>query len=62
MSDPVRELAMVLEYDEFYGGKPAPLPEGVAALWGEPDPRPDLKHAPPGMMQEQGKRNRSHPQ
>ena len=30
-----RELAMAEEYDEFYGETPAPLPEGVAALWGE---------------------------
>lgn len=28
-----RELAMAREYDEFYGGEPAPLPEGVAAVW-----------------------------
>jgi mRNA interferase MazF len=25
-----REAAMVAAYDEFYGGKPAPLPAGVA--------------------------------
>jgi hypothetical protein len=30
-----RELAMAREYDEFYGGEPAPLPEGVAAVWDE---------------------------
>ena len=30
-----RELAMAAEYAEFYGETPAPLPEGVAALWGE---------------------------
>ena|SRR5216684_2990287 len=28
-----RELAMAKEYDEYYGGEPAPLPEGVAAAW-----------------------------
>ena len=30
-----RELAMAKEYDEFYGGEPAPLPKGVAAVWDE---------------------------
>ncbi|MGI8449342.1 MAG: hypothetical protein ACR2MP_19620 [Streptosporangiaceae bacterium] len=30
-----RELTMAREYDEFYGGEPAPLPEGVAAVWDE---------------------------
>ena len=24
-----RELALAAEYDQFYGGRPAPLPEGV---------------------------------
>jgi hypothetical protein len=30
-----RELAMAEEYDEFYGGEPAPLPDGVAAVWAD---------------------------
>jgi hypothetical protein len=30
-----RELAMANEYAKFYDGQPAPLPEGVAAIWGE---------------------------
>jgi hypothetical protein len=30
-----RELAMAKEYDRFYGGEPAPVPEGVAAIWNE---------------------------
>lgn len=30
-----REVAMAGSYDEFYGGEPAPVPEGAAALWGE---------------------------
>lgn len=30
-----RELAMAEEYDKFYGGEPAPVPEGVAAIWDE---------------------------
>lgn len=30
-----RELAMAEDYDRFYGGAPAPVPEGVAALWDE---------------------------
>ncbi len=30
-----RELAMAEEYDRFYGGEAAPVPEGVAALWAE---------------------------
>lgn len=30
-----RELAMAEEYDKFYGGEPAPVPEGVAAIWAE---------------------------
>lgn len=30
-----RELTMAEEYGKFYGETPAPLPEGVAALWGE---------------------------
>jgi hypothetical protein len=28
-----RELAMAEEYDKFYGGASAPLPDGVAAVW-----------------------------
>jgi hypothetical protein len=27
-----REAAMIAAYDEFYGGKPAPLPTGVVAV------------------------------
>jgi hypothetical protein len=30
-----RELAMAKDYEEFYGGEEAPVPEGAAALWGE---------------------------
>jgi len=30
-----REAAMAAEYDKFYGGEAAPLPEGVAAIWGD---------------------------
>ncbi len=30
-----REFAAAAEYDQFYGGQPAPLPEGAAAIWGE---------------------------
>lgn len=30
-----REAAMAAEYEEFYGGEAAPLPEGVAAIWGD---------------------------
>jgi hypothetical protein len=30
-----RELAMAEEYDKFYDGESAPVPEGVAAIWGE---------------------------
>lgn len=30
-----RELAMAAEYEKFYGGEQAPVPEGVAAIWGE---------------------------
>jgi len=30
-----RELAMAEEYQKFYGDEPAPVPEGVAAIWGD---------------------------
>jgi len=30
-----RELAMAEEYDRFYGGEQAPVPEGVTAIWGD---------------------------
>jgi hypothetical protein len=30
-----RELAMAEEYDKFYGEEPAPLPDGVAAIWAD---------------------------
>jgi hypothetical protein len=29
-----RELAMAQEYDKFYGGEQAPVPDGVRAVWG----------------------------
>jgi hypothetical protein len=29
-----REAAMAAEYDKFYGGEAAPVPEGVAAVYG----------------------------
>ena len=30
-----REVAMAASYDEFYGGRPAPVSEVTAALWPE---------------------------
>lgn len=30
-----REQAMADSYDEFYGGKPAPVSEVTAAMWAE---------------------------
>jgi hypothetical protein len=30
-----RELAMADSYDEFYGGRPAPVSEVAAALWSD---------------------------
>lgn len=30
-----REAAMAAAYDEFYGGEPAPVPEGVASVFGD---------------------------